>query len=98
MEIEALNDYVIIAPDIKGDTTKSGLHIARSEGERTEAVALKGKIVSLPAGLMQKKSKYTRVLKSSDIVLVNKFDVAKARVGEKEYYIVKYENVLAVIV
>jgi chaperonin GroES len=89
-QIIPLNNNVLIKIDKEGEKMESGMIIAHSEGDKTEAVAIKGIVVDVPA-------KLTIKVKKGDKILAAKWEGQHANVGAEHFLLIKAEHILAIL-
>lgn len=98
LNIKPLGDRVILEPysdkQEKGKT-ETGIYIPdTAEKERSE----KGKVVAVGPGKINKNGEITPLaVKTGQIVLFSKYSPTEIKVDNKEYLIVKEEDILAII-
>lgn len=88
MKLTPLHDFVLLEADKVGEVTKGGMQVVKNEGERTESVAKKGKVIAIG-------SKVTTV-KEGSIVWVSKWDSHQAHIQGKDYLVIKEKDILLV--
>ena len=96
--IKPLGDRVLVEPlsdEEREKTTKLGIVIPdKVEKEKSE----KGKIINVGPGRMTDEGKLIPLsVKKGQIVVFSKYGPDEIKVGDKEYYIIKEENILAVL-
>jgi len=96
--IKPLGDRVLVEPlsdEEREKTTKLGIVIPDTvEKEKSE----KGKIINVGPGRMTDEGKLIPLsVKKGQIVVFSKYGPDEIKVGDKEYYIIKEENILAVL-
>lgn len=95
-KIEPLNDYILLKVDKEGEKAEGGLLIAHSEGDKTEAIAIKATIIHLPKEVIEMKGQGG--IKEGDRVLVAKWEGQHAKIGADHYLFIKYKDVLGKII
>lgn len=75
---------ILFKKDDKDTQTAEGLYIAHSEGEKTEAVAIKGTVLSTGA----------ETIAVGDIIYVSKWEVHQVTIDGQPYYVCKESDVL----
>ena len=93
-----MGDRVHVEPlsdEEREKTTKLGIVIPDTvEKEKSE----KGKIINVGPGRMTDEGKLIPLsVKKGQIVVFSKYGPDEIKVGDKEYYIIKEENILAVL-
>lgn len=98
INIKPLQDRVLVEPlsdEERQTKTKLGIVIPDTvEKEKSE----KGKVIAAGPGRMTDEGKIIPLsIKKGQIVLFSKYGPDEIKVGGKEYYIIKEDNILAVI-
>lgn len=95
MKLHPLSDHIVIEPSKDEERTKSGILLP----ETAEKEDLKqGKVVAAGPGRKTSAGRVIPVeIKVGDKVLYSKYSPDKIKVEEKEYVIVKEEDILAVL-
>lgn len=93
MEIKPILDRVLIEPIKKEKETKSGIILNSTSTERPEI----GTVVSFGEGDIVDGEKVQIQLNKKDKVLFNKYAGTEVSLDDKEYIILKYCDILAVI-
>lgn len=96
--IKPLADRVLVEPlsdEEREKTTKLGIVIPDTvEKEKSE----RGRVIAVGAGKMTDEGKLIPLsVKKGQIVIFSKYGPDEIKVGNKEYYIIKEENILAVL-
>lgn len=96
--IKPLHNNVLIEPlsdEEKGSKTKSGILIPETvDKEKPD----QGKVVEVGAGKRDKDGKIIPVsVKKGQKVIFSKYSPDEIKVGDKKYYIISEDNILAVI-
>ncbi len=96
--IKPLADRVLVEPlsdEEREKTTKLGIVIPDTvEKEKSE----KGKIIAVGPGKMTDEGKLIPLsVKKGQVVIFSKYGPDEIKVGDKEYYIIKEENILAIL-
>ncbi len=96
--IKPLGDRVLVQPlsdEEREKTTKLGLVIPDTvEKEKSE----RGKIIAVGPGKMTDEGKIIPMgVKKGQVVIFSKYGPDEIKVGDKEYYIIKEDNILAVL-
>lgn len=93
MNIKPILDRVLLAPIKKETETKSGIILNASSHERPEV----GLVVSIGSGDTTDKDHVEIKLNKGDKVLFNKFAGTEINIDGKDYIIIKYCDILAVM-
>ncbi len=98
INIKPLGDRVLVQPlsdEEREKTTKLGIVIPDTvEKEKSE----RGKIIAVGPGKMTDAGKLIPLsIKKGQIVIFSKYGPDEIKVGNKEYYIIKEENILAIL-
>lgn len=96
--IKPLGDRVLVEPlsdEEREKTTKLGIVIPDTvEKEKSE----RGRVIAVGAGKMTDQGKLIPLsVKKGQIVIFSKYGPDEIKVGNKEYYIIKEENILAIL-
>lgn len=95
MEIKPLHDYVVLEPTKEEEKTKSGI-LLPDTAEKDDIK--QAKVVAIGPGRKTASGKVVEMsVKVGDKVLYSKYSPDKIKVEDKEYVIVKEEDILAVI-
>ena len=87
MKLKPLSGYVIIQPISEEETTSSGLLVAQTNKDRP----VKGKILAVGGSLKDE----ICPVDVDDVVAYRKWSGDEIKVGEKEYRVVKFGDVIA---
>ncbi len=91
--MKALAGYAIIEPFKEEEKTTSGIVIATVQKDRP----VKGKILDLGPEYLHASGKYVSPsVKVGDVVYYRKWSGDEIKEGEKEYRIVKFEDIIAI--
>jgi len=95
MKIKPLSDYILIEPIKEEEKTKSGILLPETvEKERPE----QGRIIATGSGRRTEDGKIIPVsIKPGQKVLFTKYGPNEIKVDDKEYLIVKEEDILAIL-
>jgi chaperonin GroES len=98
INIKPLGDRVLVEPlsdEEREKTTKLGIVIPDTvEKEKSE----RGKVIAVGPGKMTEAGKLIPLsIKKGQIVIFSKYGPDEIKVGDKEYYIIKEENILAIL-
>jgi chaperonin GroES len=95
MKIKPLSDYILIEPIKEEKKTKEGILLPQtSEQERPE----QGKVIAVGPGKKSSAGKINSIsVKPGQKVLFTKYSPNEVKIGDKEYLIVKEEDILAIL-
>ena len=94
MKIKPLGDRVLVEPKKEGEVEKGGIIIPDSAKEKSQ----EGKVVALGTGKLDDNGKKIEFnVKVGDIVLMPKYGGTEVKIGDKEYQIVREDDILGVI-
>ncbi len=98
INIKPLGDRVLVEPlsdEEREKTTKLGIVIPDTvEKEKSE----RGRVIAVGQGKMTDEGKLIPLsIKKGQIVIFSKYGPDEIKVGNKEYYIIKEENILAIL-
>ena len=98
INIKPLGDRVLVEPlsdEEREKTTKLGIVIPDTvEKEKSE----RGKVIAVGPGKMTDAGKLIPLsIKKGQVVIFSKYGPDEVKVGDKEYYIIKEENILAIL-
>ena len=95
MKIKPLSDHILIEPIKAEEKTKSGILLPDTiDKEKPE----QGKVIATGPGKMNSSGKINPLeVKTGNIVLFTKYAPNDIKVDNKEYLIVKEEDILAII-
>ncbi len=98
INIKPLGDRVLVEPlsdEEREKTTKLGIVIPDTvEKEKSE----RGRVIAVGPGKMTDEGKLIPLsVKKGQIVIFSKYGPDEIKVGNKEYYIIKEENILAIL-
>jgi chaperonin GroES len=96
--IKPLGDRVLVEPlsdEEREKTTKLGIVIPDTvEKEKSE----RGRVIAIGPGKMTEEGKLIPLsVKEGQIVVFSKYGPDEIKVGDKEFYIIKEENILAIL-
>ena len=96
LKVRPLSDYVLIEPKKEKDTTTpSGIVLPDSAKEKPQ----EGKIVAVGNGRKDENGKVIKLdVKVGDVVMYKKWGGNEIKIDNKEYLLVKEEDILAIIV
>lgn len=95
MKLKPLSDYLIVEPLKEETRTKSGIVLPDTvEKEKPQ----QGTIIAAGPGRMLESGKRSPMqVKEGDKVLFSKYSPNEVKIGEKEYFVIKEDDVMAVI-
>ena len=94
MKIKPLGDRVLVKPIEEKDVTKGGIIIPDTAQEKPQ----EGEIVAVGTGKLDDDGKKIAFnVKKGDRVLMPKYGGTEVKIDDKEYQIVREEDILAVI-
>ncbi|OGD32231.1 co-chaperone GroES [Candidatus Azambacteria bacterium RIFCSPHIGHO2_02_FULL_52_12] len=95
MKLKPISDYIIVEPRKEEQKTKSGIVLPDTvEKEKPQ----EGVVVAAGPGRMQDNGKRAAMqVKAGDKVLFSKYGPMEVKVDGKEYFVIKEEDILAII-
>jgi chaperonin GroES len=94
MKIKPLGDRVLVEPLEEGEVQKGGIIIPDTAKEKPQ----EGKVIAVGTGKIQDDGKKVPFnVKKGDRVLMPKYGGTEVKIDDKEYQIVREEDILAVI-
>jgi chaperonin GroES len=94
MNIKPLGERVLIEPIVEGEVNKGGIIIPDSAKEKPQ----EGKVIAVGTGKIDENGKKIPFnVKPGDIVLLPKYGGTEVKMDDKEYQIVREDDILAVI-
>jgi chaperonin GroES len=94
MKIKPLGDRVLVEPVEAKEISKGGIIIPVSAKEKPQ----EGKVISVGTGRLDDAGKLIPFnVKKGDIVLMPKYGGTEVKIDDKEYQIVREEDILAVV-
>ena len=93
-KIKPLSDHILVEP-LKEEKKKGGIILPDTvEKERSE----RGKVIAVGLGKKDKDGKRVPLdVKKGDIVIFTKYSPNEVKVGEKDYLVIREDDILAVI-
>lgn len=93
MKIHPLSDYILVEPIEEENKTKVGIIIPETaEKEKPQ----KGKVIATGSGRIDKNGKRIPLeVKKGDIVIFKKYAPDEVKVNNKEYLVIKEEDIIA---
>lgn len=93
-DIKPLGDRVVVEPISEEEVTKSGIVIPdTAEKEKPE----QGKVIAVGPGKIEGGKRIPLEVKAGDIVLFAKYGPSEVKIEDKEYLVIKEEDILAVL-
>jgi chaperonin GroES len=94
MNIKPLSDHIFVEPLNEEKTTKGGIFIPASAEEKP----IMGKIIAVGPGKTTEEGKIIPLnVKVGDKILFTKYAPNEIRIDEKEYLVIREDDVLAII-
>ena len=95
MKIRPISDYVVVEPRKRENKTKSGIVLPDTvEKEKPQ----EGVVIAVGAGRLLETGKHAVMqVKVGDMVLFSKYSPTEVKIEGKEYYVIKEDDILAVI-
>jgi chaperonin GroES len=94
MKIRPLGDRVLVEPKKEGEVSKGGIIIPDSAKEKPQ----EGKVIAIGTGKRDEKGNMIPFnVKIGDTVLMPKYGGTEVKLNDKEYQIVREEDILGVI-
>jgi chaperonin GroES len=95
MNIKPLGDRVLVEPQKETETKKGGIIIPDSAKEKP----MQGKVVAVGEGRRDDKGNLIHMsVKAGDMVLLPKYGGTEVKIDDKEYQIVREEDILGIVV
>jgi len=94
MNIKPLSDHIFVETFNEEKTTKGGIFIPASSEEKP----MIGKVVAVGSGKTNDDGKIIPLrVKTGDKVLFTKYTTSEVKVDEKEYLVIREDDILAII-
>lgn len=95
MKLKPISDYVVVEPRKHEAKTKSGIVLPDTmEKEKPQ----EGVVIAAGPGRLLDSGKHAAMqVKTGDMVLFSKYGPTEVKVDGKEYYVIKEEDILAII-
>ena len=94
MKIQPLGDRVLVEPAKEGEVKKGGIIIPDSAKEKP----MQGKVIAVGTGKLDEKgNKIPFNVKKGDLVLMPKYGGTEVKVDDKEYQLLREEDILGII-
>lgn len=91
--IKPLNGYVLIEPTEQPEQTASGLVLPKSDSEKPQD----GTVLAVGGSIFDDGVEIKPPVKANDRVIYKKWGGTDVKIGEKEYQLMKFEDVIAVV-
>lgn len=86
--VKPVNNYILCKVDNEEDVTDTGLTVVNPKEDKTENIAARGIVVTIPDKC--------KICKPGDTVWTAKWENHKASIGGVEYLVCKQEHILLV--
>ncbi len=94
MNIKPLSNHIFVEPIKEEKTSKSGIVIPDTAEEKP----MMGKVLAVGPGKMNEEGKILPLsVKVSDKVLFTKYAPTEIKIDDKEYYVIREDDVMAII-
>ena len=94
MKMQPLGDRVLVQPQEEKESEKGGIIIPDSAKEKPQ----QGKVVALGTGKLDDDGKKIPFnVKKGDIVLMPKYGGTEIKIGDKEYQIMREDDILGIV-
>jgi len=94
MKIRPLGDRILVEPKKEGDVTKGGIIIPDTAKEKPQ----EGKVIAIGTGKIDDEGKKIPFnVKPGDKVLMPKYGGTEVKIDDKEYQIVREDDLLGII-
>ena len=95
MKLKPLSDNVIVLPQKQEDKTKSGIILPDSVQKEKPQI---GEVFAVgPGRVLSNGERLEMQVKKGDKVLFSKYSPQEVKIDEKEYFILKEDEILAII-
>lgn len=95
VKIRPLYDHILVEPLKLEDKTKSGIYLPQTADKEKPD---QGKVIAVGEGKVKQDGKTRKLsVKIGDIVLFSKYSPTEIKINNKEYFILKEDDVLAII-
>lgn len=95
MKLQPLSDHIVIEPQKQEVKTKSGIVLPDTV---TKEKPQEGKVIAVGPGRMLESGAHAKMqVKAGDRVLFTKYSPIEVKVEGKEYFVIKEEDVMAII-
>jgi len=94
MNIKPLSNHIFVEPIKEEKTSKSGIVIPDTAEEKP----MMGKVIAVGSGKMNEEGKILPLsVKVGDKVLFTKYAPTEIKIDDKEYYVIREDEVMAII-
>ncbi|MDQ5882657.1 MAG: chaperonin GroES [Patescibacteria group bacterium] len=94
MNIKPLSDHIFVEPLSEEKTTKSGIYLPESAEEKPIA----GKVIAVGPGKITEEGKLIPLtVKVGDKILFTKYAPNEIKIDDKEYLVIREDDVLAIL-
>lgn len=95
MKLQPVSDYIIVEPQKQEIKTKGGIVLPDTvEKEKPQ----QGKVIAVGAGKMLENGARAKMqVKTGDVVLFTKYSPTEVKVEGKEYFVIKEDDVMAIV-
>ena len=94
MKLQPLNDYVVVKPATKEETTKSGIVLATTgDKERPD----QGEVIAVGPGKLNDGKRESLSVKIGDVVLFAKYSPTEIELDGEKFLVIEEKDILAVI-
>lgn len=90
MSIRAVNEFILLEVVEGEEVMKTGLIVASEKQDRTESIAIRAVVKSIPKTLETE-------LKVGDTIFASKWDAHHAHLQGTHYLLIKHKDILGVI-
>lgn len=90
--MKPLNDHVVLEP-LKEEKKKSGIILPDSVGKEQSEI---GKVLAVGPGKLEDGKRIAIEVKKGDVVYYRKYSEHKIKEGDKEFIVIKAEDILAI--
>lgn len=95
MKLKPLSDHIILEPMAQEEITKSGIVLP---GTINKEKPQEGTVIAVGQGKLNDKGERTPMsVKRGDKVLFSKYSPQEVKVGEKEYLIMREDDIIAIV-
>ena len=94
MKLQPLNDYVVVKPATKEETTKSGIVLpATNDKERPD----QGEVIAVGPGKLDDGKREPLSVSIGDIILFAKYSPTEVELDGEKFLVIEEKDILAVI-
>lgn len=95
IKLRPLYDHILVEPLKSEEKTKSGIFLPQTADKEKPD---QGKIVAVGEGKLLEDGKIRKLsVKVGDIIVFAKYSPTEVKINDKEYYILKEDDILAII-